>query len=97
MKKIFIYLFSTFLFTNIAHAYCSAPSEPGMFSRPTKPPVPYCVNEYARTHTCDSWEISSYNSSLQNYRYEVESYISDLQRYVNDARDYAECEIRNLD
>ena len=97
MKKFLSILFLGLFVTNVAYSFCSAPSEPGMFSRPTKPSVPFCVNEFTRTHTCDSWEISSYNSALQSYRYEVESYISDLQRYVDDARAYAECEIRNLD
>ena len=77
------------------YAYCSEPSAP--YSKPSKPSVPYCVNEYSNTHTCDDWEIRSYNDDIDSYRYEVESYIDQLQQYVNDASDYANCEIRNLD
>ena len=97
MRLFLVYFFLNLFLVNAAYSFCSAPSEPGIFSRPTKPSVPFCVNEFTRTHTCDSWEISSYNSALRSYQYEVESYVSDLQRYVDDARAYAECEIRNLD
>ena len=44
------------------YAYCSEPSAP--YSKPSKPSVPYCVNEYSNTHTCDDWEIQSYNCLL---------------------------------
>tara|TARA_B110000503_G_scaffold40753_1_gene66963 strand:- start:597 stop:920 length:324 start_codon:yes stop_codon:yes gene_type:complete len=107
MKKIFTYIFLYLLFSSAAYSYCSAPSAPStIFSptKPTKPSVPYCANEYARTHTCDEWtisnynnEIQSYNSAIQSYKYEVDSYIRSLQVYVDEARQYAECEIRNLD
>lgn len=65
--------------------------------KPSKPMTPFCVNEWNNTHTCDEWQINSYYSDLDQYRYEVENYINDLQRYVDDAVDYAQCEIRSLD
>tara|TARA_B100001027_G_scaffold192960_1_gene148019 strand:+ start:168 stop:416 length:249 start_codon:yes stop_codon:yes gene_type:complete len=81
-----------------------APSVPSSWSKPTKPSVPYCVNEWSNTHTCDDWTINSYNRDVENYRYEVESYqrelqyyVDEAQRFLNDAYDYANCEIRNLD
>ena len=87
-------------------AYCSepmAPSAPSTYSIPSKPSVPFCVNEFSNTHTCDDWEIDSYNSDLERYRYEVDDYQRSLQSFVNDAGDfaresldYANCEIRNL-
>ena len=88
-------------------AWCSepmAPSVPSNWNKPSKPSVPFCVNEWNNTHTCDDWTISSYNSDLQRYRYELEDYQRKLQNYVNDAQyfanealNYANCEIRNLD
>ena len=39
-----------------------APKPPGVFAKPTKPTVPFCVNEIMNTNTCSDWEISSYNS-----------------------------------
>jgi hypothetical protein len=77
------------------YAFCSEPSAP--YWKPSKPSVPYCVNEYANTHTCDDWVIESYYSDLDSYRYEVQRYINELQQYVSNASDYANCEISNLD
>ena len=98
--------FNCFL-TSKAFSWCSepmAPSVPSSWSKPTKPSVPYCVNEWSNTHTCDDWTINSYNRDVENYRYEVESYqrelqyyVDEAQRFLNDAYDYANCEIRNLD
>ena len=78
-----------------AYTFCMEPSPP--FSKPSKPSVPYCVNEFSGTHTCDDYTISSYNNSIRSYNYEVENYVNALQRYVSEASDYANCEIRNLD
>jgi len=88
-------------------AWCSepmAPSAPSSWNKPTKPHVPYCVNEWNNTHTCDDWTITSYNNDLQTYNYEIENYqrelqyyVEEAQRFVNEAYDYANCEIRNLD
>ena len=41
--------------------YCSAPSVP-YGGAPSKPSKPYCINEFSNTHTCDDWEIDSYNN-----------------------------------
>ncbi len=91
-NKLLIFLL---LISGNAHSFCMKPSPP--FSKPSKPSVPYCVNKYAGTHTCDDYTINSYNNSIRSYNYEVENYVNALQRYVNDASNYANCEIRNLD
>ncbi|WP_043888131.1 hypothetical protein [Methylophaga thiooxydans] len=75
-------------------AFCIEPSAP--FSKPNKPSTPYCVNEWANTHTCDQWEIDSYNSEVEAYNRDVEMYINDLELYVAEASDYARCEIDSL-
>ena len=90
-----------------ALAFCyepDAPDPPSSFLKPTKPSVPWCVDEYSMTHTCDDWEIDSYNSDLQSYRYEVENYVNQLEMFVAEAQsfysesvDYANCEIRSLE
>ncbi|PPR40545.1 MAG: hypothetical protein CFH22_01448 [Alphaproteobacteria bacterium MarineAlpha5_Bin12] len=94
MKKLFMYFFIFILIPSSVYSWCSAPSPP--YYKPSKPSVPWCVNEWNNTHTCDEWEISSYNNSIRNYNYEVERYIMDLQNYVDSARNYANCEINSL-
>ena len=107
MKKLLGIVVLGLLIPNFAYAYCSEPSVPSSWSKPTKPmkpSVPFCVNEYNNTHTCDDWtinsynnDVNSYNSQLQSYNYEIDDYVRKLQNYVNDAQDYANCEIRSLD
>jgi hypothetical protein len=107
MKKLLGIIVLSLLISNFAYAYCSEPSAPSSWSKPTKPmkpSVPFCVNEYNNTHTCDDWtinsynnDVNSYNSQLQSYNYEIDDYVRKLQNYVNDAQDYANCEIRSLD
>lgn len=90
-----------------ASAFCyapSAPDAPSSFLRPTEPTVPYCVNEFTRTHNCDDWEIDAYNSDLEMYRNDVDNYVRELKNYASEAEsflgeviEYANCEIRNLD
>ncbi len=94
MKLKFLILFIMTIFTNELHAYCSEPRVP--YFKPTKPSVPFCVNEFTKTHTCDSWTINSYNSAIRSYNYEVDNYIDELNRYVRAASDYAKCEASNL-
>lgn len=77
-----------------AHAFCNEPSAP--WGKPTKPTVPYCVNEWNNTHTCDPWEINSYNTDVHRYNNEVQAYIQGLHDYVEEAVAYAECEVENL-
>ena len=101
-----IIIFVSFFLTSKAFSWCSepmAPSVPSSWSKPTKPSVPYCVNEWSNTHTCDDWTINSYNSDvdyynsqLQSYRYDVDNYVRELQNFANEAAAYANCEIRNL-
>ena len=107
MKKLLGIVVLGLLWNSFAYAYCSAPFTPSNWNRPTKPmkpSVPFCVNEYSNTHTCDEWTINSYNndvdyynSQLQSYSYDVDDYVRKLQNFVNDAQEYANCEIRNLD
>ena len=107
MKNFLVVLIIFLIIPANVFAWCSepmAPSTPSSWSKPTKPSVPFCVNEWNNTHTCDDWTITSYNNDLQNYRYDVENYqrelqyyVDEAQRFVNDAYEYANCEIRNLD
>ena len=107
MKNFLVVLIIFLIIPAKVFAWCSepmVPSAPSSWSKPTKPSVPFCVNEWNNTHTCDDWTITSYNNDLQNYRYDVENYqrelqyyVDEAQRFVNDAYEYANCEIRNLD
>lgn len=71
------------------------PSAP--YSKPEKPLVPWCVNEYAGTHTCDEWEIDNYYDSINYYKSEVNNYIAQLNAYIDEAVEYAQCEVANLE
>ena len=95
MKKVLLLVLCLTTYSTNTFAYCSAPSAP--YFKPNKPSVPFCVNEYAGTHTCDDYTISSYISDIDSYNYDVQRYVQELQNYVNDAQSYANCEIRNLD
>lgn len=75
-------------------AFCAEPSPP--FSKPNKPSTPYCINEWNNTHTCDDWQINSYNNEIEAYNRDVERYIRDLESYVSEAAEYARCEINSL-
>ena len=103
----YYYLFMIFFLfpTNvIAGVYCSKPSVPSFYDqKPIKPSVPFCVNDFMKTHTCDDFtisqynsEVETYNSRLRSYNSSVEIYIAELNRYVRKARDYAQCEVDNL-
>jgi len=106
MRRIGLAVLAVILTTSYALAgvYCSAPTAPSFYdTKPTKPDVPYCVNEYSSTNTCDEFtigsfnsEVESYNSALRSYRSSVELYISELNSYLREAKDYADCEVSNL-
>ena len=85
----------SFGYCNMAEAYCMEPSAPNF--RPEKPLVPWCVNEYAGTHTCSEWEINDYYSSVSYYKSEVNNYIAQLNAYIDEAVEYAQCEVANLE
>ena len=82
-------------FSSAATAFCMEPSAPGY--RPDKPSVPWCVNEFAGTHTCDEWEINDYYASIDRYNSEVSDYINQLNLYIDEAVAYARCEVANLE
>ena len=92
MKVLFIPF--VLFFSTTVYSWCSAPSPPTY--KPFKPSVPWCVNEWNNTHTCDDWEIELYNDSINTYNYEVQSFIMELQNYLDAARNYANCEIDSL-
>jgi hypothetical protein len=106
----FVIFISICLFTIIsepAYAYCSTPSVPYSFNKPTlprKPTTPYCINSYSGTSTCSKWEIDNYNNEvdtynrkLKDYENERQKYILQLKEYLADAQEYAICEIKSLD
>ncbi len=91
MKKL---IFLLLIIPSISFSFCDDPSPP--WSKPSKPIVPWCVNEWDNTHTCSDWEIDSYNNDIEHYNYEVQNYANDLQNYLYEAEDYVNCEINNL-
>ena len=82
-------------FSSAATAFCIEPSAPGY--RPDKPSVPWCVNEFAGTHTCDEWEINDYYAAIDRYNSEVSDYVNQLNLYIDEAVAYAQCEVANLE
>jgi hypothetical protein len=87
-----------------AGLYCTAPTAPPFYeTKPSKPDVPFCVNELAGTHSCDDLTIQSYNAAvevynrrLRSYQSSVDIYISDLNQYLRKAQEYTRCEASNL-
>ena len=78
-----------------AGAYCSEPSL--YMSTPDKPSVPYCVNQWDNTHTCDEWELQSYYDDMENYSSDVQDFINALNDYVSEASDFAQCMANQLE
>ena len=65
-----------------ALAICFEPSPP--FGGP--PTAPYCSLTSTGFDRCDSWEVDSFRS-------EVDDYIREMNRYLDEAGDYAQCQI----
>ena len=76
---------------------CSEPDTSFIIFRPEKPKLPYCVDEYSGTHTCQGWEIDMYSSNVRKYNKEVEQFIANLGNYVDEAIEYAQCLAKSLD
>ena len=95
MKKFLTIIFLCMAAPKFVYAFCIEPSI-SSWNKPSKPSVPYCINEYNNTHTCDDYTISSYNNDISSYNNDVESYVRELNDYVREAQNYANCEIRNL-
>ncbi len=106
-NNLLIFIITIFFSATNVFGYCSepiAPEPPGVYTKPTKPLVPFCVNEIMKTHTCDDWEISSYNSELASYRSDIDFYVEKLKNYISEAENflnetvaYAKCEISTLE
>ena len=94
MRTILIALMTT-LATKVWALWCIEPTV--YLSTPVKPNVPWCVNEWYNTHTCDEWEIKSYYSELDAYRDEAQYFINSLNLYVDEAVDYAQCRANELE
>ncbi|MEJ1118082.1 hypothetical protein V9K92_06330 [Phyllobacterium sp. CCNWLW109] len=89
MKCIIFLVLGTVLCSTGASAYCSKPSQsidfpdgPGSYDRPS---VPFCLSGYkfSGTHTCEDYELTSYQS-------DIEEYIGKLNKYIRDNNDAAE-------
>ena len=77
-------------------AFCIEPSV-SFLDTPIKPSVPYCVNEWNNTHTCDEWELSNYYGDIESYNNEVENFINELNDYIDESVDYAKCRMAELE
>ena len=96
MKYLISSVLCLFLSVNQLMAWCSEPSVSYLYA-PTKPSVPWCVNEWNNTHTCDEWEIDSYYSDIEAYNNDVEDFIYQLNNYVDEAVEYARCRMGELE
>jgi len=112
MIKSFTALSAVFLLTSTAVAQdaasveaatCTLPTPPAIERpvKPSRPPVPSCVNEARGTHTCRRNVITEYEASLERYGVQfnayvesVNGYIARLNGYSVQALAYAECEQR---
>ena len=94
--KLFSHIVIFFTSSSFALAFCVEPTG-GFIETPVKPSVPWCVNEWDNTHTCDDWVISNYYDELSNYQAEVEYFITRLNSYVDEAVEYAQCRAAELE
>ena len=69
--------------------------------KPTRPPLPSCVNEARGTHTCRGNVLRDYQTSMNGYEGRFNAYVDSvnnyarkLEAYTRQAVDYAECERR---
>lgn len=86
-----------------APAVCTAPTPPAVERpvKPSRPPVPGCVNEARGTHTCRNNVLREYEAAMIRYQGQfsthvdqINAYLRRLETYTRDAVDYAECERR---
>ena len=82
--------------TGLVSAFCMAPMTT-FITTPIKPSTPLCVNRFNNTHTCDGWEINSYNSRLKAYNLDVEFFIKKLNKYIDESVEYAKCRMNQLE
>ena len=99
MKITMVTLLAAFCTPTVANGFyfCFQLDTSFIMSKPDKPMLPYCVNEYSGTHTCQGWEIDMYNSDVERYNNEVEQFIADLNNYIDEAVEYAQCLAKSLD
>ena len=63
------------------------PEPQGVYAKPTKPVVPFCVNEITRNHTCSDWRILAYNNKLSSCGSDIEFSIAPYhERLASEAR-----------
>lgn len=96
MKYLLTSALCLFLFVSQLLAWCSEPSVSYLYT-PTKPSIPWCVNEFTNTHTCSEWEIDGYYDDIETYNNDVEEFIRQLNNYVDEATEYACCRVRELE
>ena len=77
------------LLAGTANAYCAEPSL--YMATPLKPNIPYYINEWNNTHTCDDWVIQNYYDDMNSYADEVETFMNALNNYVSEASEFARC------
>ena len=90
-----------------AAARCSEPalyaSPPDAPSSHRKPDVPFCLSTYSytREHTCEDWELASYQREVSDYIDRLNDYLSEasdfaqqVNFYVSEVESYAHCEAK---
>jgi hypothetical protein len=87
----------------VAPVVCPAVSPPTVERpvKPTRPPVPSCVNEARGTHNCRNNVLRDYEAAMTRYQAEFSAHVAELnaymrklENYTRDAIAYAECERR---
>lgn len=110
MIKHVVGLSAAFLFAGSAVAQevapavaCAMPTPPAIERpvKPTRPPVPGCVNEARGTHNCRASVLRDYEAAMTRYQGEfnahvetINAYLGKLETYTREAVAYAECERR---
>ena len=85
----------------VAVSACPVPEFPAVErpTKPSRPPVPSCVNEARGTHNCNNRVLNAYEGANREYQQafsayvaQVNSYLQKLQTYTRQVVNYAECE-----
>jgi len=93
--------FTVFQAAEPASAVCQAPVVPTAIRpvKPSRPPVPPCVDEARSRHNCRPPVIAAYNRQMGDYSQAFEAYVAELtaygealNRYVQDVNQYTLCE-----
>ena len=92
MRQFLLGAVALLLMTGSAGACSNYAQPPQFFQSPPAPPV--CEYDNNGVRRCESWQISSYRTSVESYMDALESYAEEAARYAEEVHRYANCAIQ---